>query len=117
MDSFQPQKYTGRWFDILQDKDTYERWQIDCITKEFAMIEEGDVDLYFRGRHYWQSVGNQYRGVNGVLYRCDEGSATTQTCMATMGKSTEKILFKIFQTDFITYDLSYHCYLHNGKRL
>lgn len=43
------------------------------------------------------------------MYECKAGSSTTWTCMATMGGYPKRIPFKIFDTDYETYDLSYFC--------
>ena len=37
----------------------------DCVTKEFGLNSQGDVDLYFRG--YYSMIFN-YQGIDGTMY-------------------------------------------------
>ena len=48
-------------------------------------------------------------GVNGTMYQCDEGSSKTWTCMATMGGGSHRVPFKIFDTDYTSYEIMYMC--------
>ncbi len=64
------------------------------------------MDLYFRG--YYPFLGD-YMGVDGTMYQCDEGSSKTWTCMATMGGGSHRIPFKIFDTDYESYEIMYNC--------
>ena len=55
----------------------------DCVTKEFSLNNEGNVDLYFRGFYNLFGWGF-YNGIDGTMYNCDEGNADSPTCMETM---------------------------------
>ena len=48
-------------------------------------------------------------GVDGTMYQCDEGSSKTWTCMATMGGGSHRTPFKIFDTDYTSYEIMYNC--------
>ncbi len=48
-------------------------------------------------------------GVNGTMYQCNEGTSKTWTCMATMGGGSHRIPFKIFDTDYKSYQIMYSC--------
>ena len=85
MRNFDAKKYVGHWFTIASDKrNPWSRGgHTDCVTKEFQLTAEGNVDLYFRGKY-----PGGYRGINGTLYECDTG-----LCQATMGVSPHRIDF------------------------
>ena len=63
------------------------------------------LDLYFRGLR-----SGEYRGIDGVMYPAEAGvSPNEATVMATMGGKPHRLPFKIFATDYETYDISYSC--------
>jgi len=64
------------------------------------------MDLYFRC-HYQMKFG--YMGIGGSLYQCDEGSANSWTCQATMGSGSKRSDFNIFHTDYENFDITYYC--------
>ena len=51
----------------------------------------------------------QYTGIDGYLTACDEGSADTHTCMASMGGSEPIHEFNFLATDYDNYAVSYFC--------
>ena len=77
---------------------------IDCVTKEFAKRDDGNINLYFRGYYHWMF---RYMGVNGVMSDCDEGSLDFFSCRAIIGGGTHKNPIKVFATDYNNYDVSY----------
>merc|ERR1711981_1006560 len=104
MDSIDKERYVGHWYEIYRDN--WNMWTIgaDCITKEFELNSDGDIDLYFRGNYLYAG----YQGVKGKMYYCGEHGDST--CLATMGnskhhgcpfhkKKNEKIPFNILDTD------------------
>ena len=107
--NFDKARYVGKWFEQARDKLNPYSISADCITKEYALNDQGDVDLYFRG---FYGLMQKYTGVNGCLYQCDEGSPDTWTCQATMGGGSHRIPFGIFDTDYETYDIMYSCENH-----
>ena len=71
------------------------------------MRDDGLLDLYFRG--YYSTIG-RYGGVNGRMYPTgNEVSTNEATVMATMGGSPHRQPFRIFATDYETYDVTYDC--------
>merc|ERR1711998_9081 len=106
IENFDKTRYVGKWFELVRDRMNPYSISSDCTTKEFALNDDGDVDLYFRG---YYGLAGKYMGVNGELYQCDEGSPEPFTCMATMGGGSERLPFGIFYTDYETYDISYSC--------
>ena len=84
LEKFDKSAYVGKWYEIFRDKHNLYTHHADCVTREFASNKEGNVDLYFRGFYNLFGWGF-YNGIDGTLYNCDEGSADSFTCMATMG--------------------------------
>ena len=78
----------------------------DCVTKEFALNQDQDLDLYFRG--YYNFLF-KYMGVNGTMYQCDEASEDGATCMATMHGGSHRSPIRVFDTDYETYEIMYDC--------
>ena len=106
MADFQPDKYVGKWYEVFRDKWNKYTLGTDCVTREFAIRDDGNINLYFRGYYHWLF---SYQGANGVMSDCNEGSADTFTCRATMGGGSKKSPFSIFATDYENYDISYQC--------
>ena len=48
MQNFDPARYAGKWYETLRDPGNYMSAGTDCITKEYAMDSEGNLNLYFR---------------------------------------------------------------------
>ena len=111
IDNFDKNRYAGKWYEQIRDRLNPYTISTDCVTKEFALNEDGDLDLYFRG--YYGFLFDYY-GAEGTMYQCDEGSADTWTCQATMGKSSKRIPFEIFYTDYDNFDIMYHCTEYMG---
>ena len=103
---FQPQNYVGKWYEVYRDKWNKYSLGADCVTKEFAVRDDGKINLYFRGYYHWML---KYQGIDGVMSDCDEGSPDSFTCQATMGGGTRLNPIKIFATDYKNYDISYSC--------
>merc|ERR1712127_168208 len=76
----------------------------ECCTQSFTLNADGDLDLYFRAKMMFQ-----YTGVDGYLTGCDEGSADTHTCMASMAGSDPIHEFNFIATDYDNYAVSYFC--------
>ena len=113
---FDATRYAGKWYEQVRDRFNPFTITTDCVTKEFAPDENGDIQLYFRGYYnlFWR-----YSGVDGMMYQCDEGAADDFTCMATMGPHSarpgeKRIAFHIFDTDYESYDISYECFDLHG---
>ena len=104
--NFDASSYSGKWYEQVRDRMNVYTLNSDCVTKEFALKSNGDVDLYLRA-YYGPLL--DYKGINGTMYQCKEGSPTTFTCMATMGSSTERSPFNILDTDYKSYDIVYYC--------
>ena len=113
---FDPARYSGQWYEIVRDRQNPYTLSTDCVTKEFAPYNEQDksMDLYFRGYYMWRFG---YMGASGTMYQCDEGSADSFTCMATMGRSPKRSPFPIWATDYDNYDIGYSCTDHLGGRV
>ena len=106
MENFNPQAYVGKWYEIVRDRLNPYTISTDCVTKEFGLNADGDVDLYFRG---YYSILFRYNGIDGTLYQCDEGTPSTWTCMATMGGRPKRHPIKMFDTDYENYEIYYDC--------
>ena len=104
--NFDAPAYVGKWYEQVRDRMNVYTLNADCVTKEFAMNSAGDVDLFFRA--YYGSLLS-YKGINGTLYQCKEGSPKTFTCMATMGSNKERSPFNIIDTDYKKYEIIYYC--------
>ena len=104
--NFDSRAYAGKWYEQVRDRMNVYTLNADCVTKEFSLNSAGDVDLYLRA--YYGGLLS-YKGINGTMYQCKEGSPTTFTCMATMGTSTERSPFNILDTDYKNYDIVYYC--------
>jgi len=109
MDKIEKSKYTGKWYETYRDN-----WNIftigaECVTKEYALDENEDIDLYFRGNYLVAG----YQGVDGKLSGC--GDHGKSTCYATMhnhhwGKWKELIPFNVLDTDYENYEVYYDCH-------
>lgn len=108
MSDFDAKRYSGKWYEIVRDRQNPYTISTDCVTKEFGTFKEADksMDLFFRG-YYAFKMG--YMGVNGTLYQCDEGSPDSFTCMATMGGGTHRSPITVWNTDYDNFDISYTC--------
>ena len=62
---FKPKDFAGHWYEIVRDSSNAHTISTDCVTKEFSVNKDGDLDLYFRG-HY--KFYGDYMGVNGTMY-------------------------------------------------
>ena len=102
---FDVEAYAGKWYDQANGGWMLYTAGARCITKEFGLRDDGNLDLSFRGLYgLWG-----YRSGDGALYQCDEGSADGWTCMATMGRSSKRSPFPIFATDYENYEIGYSC--------
>ena len=108
MNDFDANRYSGKWFEIVRDRQNPYTISTDCVTKEFAPFDADNksMDLFFRG---WYAFKWGYMGVNGTLYQCDEGSPDTFTCMATMGGGSHRSPITVWNTDYDDFDISYTC--------
>ena len=101
--NFDSAAFAGNWYEILRDSSfMYEMGQ-QCSTQSFKLNADGNLDLYFRAKFMFE-----YNGVDGTLY-CDEGSADTQTCWASMAGSEPTYPFNFLATDYDNYAVSYFC--------
>merc|ERR1712046_122206 len=73
MTEFDAADYSGKWYEIVRDKENPYTVMTDCVTKEFGPVnkKDGTMELYFRG--YYHNYDGYY-GVNGKLYQCGEGT-------------------------------------------
>ena len=100
---FDATAFAGNWYEIIRESSfMYEMGQ-ECSTQSFKLNADGDLDLYFRAR-----IMFMYNGVDGTLY-CDEGSASTETCMASMAGGEPIHPFNFLATDYENYAVSYFC--------
>lgn len=108
IDNFEASRYSGKWYEIVRDRQNPYTISTDCVTKEFAPFnaEEESMDLFFRGYYFLKM---DYMGVNGTLYQCDQGSPETWTCQATMGGGTHRSPIMVWNTDYDNFDISYSC--------
>lgn len=98
--------YTGKWYEVYRDKWNPHTMMADCVTKEYSMNPQGEIDLYYRG--YYNMLGwGKYSGIGGKVFDCEKGSPYSFTCFATMGWFTKKSQFKVFATDYKNYDIHY----------
>ena len=115
-ENFDAEAYSGQWFQVYRDRHNWWTRGADCVTKEFELTEDGNLDFYFRGFYNWHGWG-KYLGIGGELTDMELGSPDTFTGMATMhghchwskhwgGKKTE---FQVLATDYENYDVSYYC--------
>lgn len=111
MDDLDETRYTGKWFEWRRDYwNTYTQWA-ECVTKEFAMRPDGNVDLAFRAKYPFPWG---YRVGDGVLYSCDKGKCKSYMgpkggFEATMGDSDKRANFDFFFTDYENVDIGYSC--------
>ena len=111
-DNFDATKYAGQWYNVYKDRLMPYTVSADCITENFTLREDGNVDLYFRG-YYWLLA--DYMGVNGTMYQCGEGSKDTFTCMASMGSTNENAKRRpihVLATDYENWNVGYECKEH-----
>ena len=108
MANFDPARLSGKWYEVVRDNQNPWTLGTSCVTKEFSPYNEQEkkLDLYFRC-HWQMKFG--YMGIGGSLYQCDEGSANSWTCKATMGSSSKRSDFNIFETDYDNYEILYYC--------
>ena len=50
--NFDPARYAGKWYEILRDPGNPMTIATDCVTKEFSLDSNGNLDLYFRGYYH-----------------------------------------------------------------
>ena len=105
IDNFKPADYAGKWYEIVRDRFNPYTVSADCVTKEFKVNADGDIDLNFRG---YYNLAMDYISGGGTMYQCSEGSPTTWTCMATMG-SPRRSPYYVYLTDYKNYDIFYMC--------
>ena len=106
IDNFKPAEYAGKWYEIVRDRFNPYTISADCVTKEFSVNKDGDLDLNFRG--YYEMMFSYFAG-SGTMYQCDEGSPDTFTCMATMGGSDRRSPLNVYLTDYNNYEIFYTC--------
>ena len=119
MQDFDKEAYSGEWYEIFRDKHNMYTWGAECVTKEFSLNDEGAVDLYFRGKydnHWFFRSWSGYHGIDGTMYNCGKSQDPNEwTCEATMGQHSKKLHpFKIFDTDYENYEISYSCWSFFG---
>ena len=112
MESFEPERYAGRWYEHYRTRmgSRYTRGT-SCNTREFWPSEDetGDLDLLFRSRN---NRSLTYSAGSGTLFYCDEATPEIEdgwTCKATMGSGTKKSPFPIWKTDYENWMMSYRC--------
>ena len=105
MQNIDKTRYVGHWFEQVHDMLNPYSISSDCVSKEFQLDENEDIALHFRAYYYLML---NYVGVDGVMYQCDE-DLDEGTCMATMAGKPHRVPFKIFDTDYETYDIFYDC--------
>ena len=110
MEAIDMERYAGHWFEVYRDEHNWYTQYADCVTKEFELNQNGNLDLYFRGFYNWHGWG-KYSGVGGEISDCGTSSGLLQssTCMATMGGSPRKLPFDMLATDYDNYDIGYFC--------
>ena len=110
METIDMTKYAGHWFEIYRDTHNMYTQGADCVTKEFEINDNGNLDLYFRGFYNWHGWG-KYSGVGGEVTDCgaSNGLLAGSTCMATMGGRPDKLPFDMFATDYENFDVGYSC--------
>merc|ERR1719503_266558 len=65
---FQPERYVGRWYEVFRDKWNKYTLGTDCVTREFALRDDGNINLNFRGYYHWLF---SYQGGGGVMSDCN----------------------------------------------
>ena len=104
VENFDSAAFAGEWYEILRESQfMYEMGQ-QCSTQSFQLDADGNLDIHFRA--WFLMMG--YSGVDGILY-CADGSASTQTCMASMAGSEPIYPFNFLATDYDNYAVSYFC--------
>ena len=106
VENFDKTRFAGQWYEQVRDRTNPYTLFTDCVTMEFALNQDEDLDLYFRGYYY---LLFKYNGVNGTMYQCDE-SNQDWTCMATMGGGEKRSPFPVFATDYDSYIINYGCF-------
>ena len=107
MDSVDAVRLAGQWHEQIRDRTNPMIGGANCVTKEFAVNQDGDVDLYYRGKFPMRG----YKGVDGTIY-CEDGS-----CDATMAEKEERYPFRIFATDYDNYQIDYFCFTKMGVKM
>ena len=69
MSDLDSKRYVGKWYEWKRDYwNTYTQFT-ECVTKEFALRDDGALNLAFRANYpFWG-----YRVGDGVLYNCASG--------------------------------------------
>ena len=113
MPNFEPARYSGKWYEIVRDRQNAYTIGTDCVTREYAPFDDqsNSMDLNFRGYYMWRFG---YMSGSGTMYKCGESTSTCEATMeatmqASMGESTKRSPFPIFYTDYENFDISYLC--------
>ena len=94
VEDFDAAAYAGKWYEVYRDRHNMHTHFADCVTKEFDVNEDGNMDLYFRGFYNIHGWG-KYMGIGGVMSDCDTGSADSYTCKATMSFNRKNQLKRV----------------------
>ena len=114
MDQAAQEKFAGTWYEIQRDKWFPMEIGAECVTQEYAMRPDGNMNLWFRGDYTFLGYRNRGSGVGGQLQDCKDGSPSTFTCKATMtnGKSSKES--KQADLNFLAVDdrwaIMYNCF-------
>ena len=102
--NFDKARYAGQWYEQIRDTSNPWATGFECVTKEYRLNENQDLDLYFRG---YASLLFSYMGIDGTMYEC--GTSSEGTCMATMGTSEKRSPLNVYATDYDSYEVYYKC--------
>ena len=83
MKTLDMERYAGHWYEIYRDEHSWYTHCADCVTKEFELNQNGNLDLYFRGFYNWHGWG-KYSGIGGEVSECgtSAGLFESSTCKA-----------------------------------
>ena len=78
MDKSGMEDFAGTWYEIQRDKWFPMEIGAECVTQEYAMRADGNMNLWFRGDYTFFGYRNRGSGVGGQLQDCKDGSPSTK---------------------------------------
>ena len=97
--------FAGNWYEIQRDNMFPMEITAECVTHEYKLTNESELDLRFRG--WYAMMFFQYSGVGGQLLEC--GTSNDWTCQATMAGGDKRSAFNFLEVDTSSHNVLYVC--------